>query len=620
MNILSPRVFNPAGRIAIVGFGSADPLGLAHTSYATRTGRFEEALPDLARIMGLVEAKEGRFYAREILQAGRRVTAPADLQARPLESAEIVQLYREYVDRHIGIRVIEPQDAVLDLDPQRFVQWILVELKEDMYIDRRILKRWRIRMAKEVKFKKGQKIRVAKEVKLGACHAGVIPSGWDLLKETGLTGPTYGKLGRAHLMMIRSAADALIRMGVPWKTVAAAIDPERRGVAAANGMAPGEYIETGMSNIVLGLPLEPHHIELYISDAMGFLLGKLLGARHASTRPAACNTGPANIEDLVTRMRLGDILFGAVATFEAVIGDPSIAGFLAKKALANDRSVAILGDHPSLISRPGLPDRSGFVMGEGGGLLLLMNMELALHLGVCIYGEILAAETAMGPQESPDPAAPTEGVRIAMEKAILKVARLDGISPEQVVAQLDFIHAHGTSTPAGDLNAIEYYARVLAKYRRDRRRPIPVIYAKGGPRLDWIPTARQAGAIGLGHLLGGAGAQASVEAMQILLHGILPPSVAGLGLVDPKIAGAEYLYFPTDPVRASVRIGKVDAQGFGDSNGEVWIRLHEDGIYLGGRETSSARAEAAAWRDEQLAAIQGGWAKPADFLPSMMGK
>lgn len=605
LTIHNPKVYDTAGRIAIVGYGSCNPLGTAQTAYLTRIGRFREIVPQLARIMGLVEVKEGRCFAKDQIVWGRRVSAYPDWKGKELSREEVIQHYGDYIDRNIGIRVILPGDSESGFDPQRFEQFPLITLEKDTEINGRT-------------YKKGARIRISQIVKLGACHAGIKPSGWDLMEEGGFSGKPFTVMGRAHLMMMRAAAEAIINMGVSWSEVAKKIPREQRDVAAANGMAPGQYIRDGMSFPVLAQELSEDHLGHYLSDTMAFYLGKLFNAAHASTRPAACNTGIANMADLLLRMRGGQILFGAVATFEAAVDVPSINGFLAKKALADDRAVSALGDHPSLVSRPCLLDRSGFVMGEGGGVLILMPMGLAQELGVKIYAELLSAVTAMGPKGRLDFAWPTEGVGAVKEKAILEAAKLDGVSPEKIVEEIDVEESHLTSTPIGDTHGMKESARVYRKYGRSRKNPVLIVGAKGGPRLDWIPEARQSGGNGVAHLLGGSGTHSSVEAVQILEYGVVPPTVAGLDQVAPEILKEEEILITTEPVRLSRRrIVDVNNQGFGDTNGNEFVRNYEPERYQNGRATQFLQEASERWRQEQFAAIENGDKKPADFLPDM---
>jgi 3-oxoacyl-(acyl-carrier-protein) synthase len=628
LGIYNPTLLNTAGRIAIVGFGAVNALGTGETSYLTRTGRFEEALPEYRRIMGVADGPDARAL----------------------------------IDRNIGIRTPRPADVEDGYDIQRFQGFRGVRYDRDILIGEQRYSKGQVlngvRLDKDVVIEgkkypkgsvlegvtldqdlvvggqvipKGQEILLPRTWKLPVCHAGVLPSGWNLLSEMGLSGKPFNEFSRAHLIMVRTLADAMVSMGIDWSVIEQRIAPEQRKVAAGPGMAPGKHIRDGMVNPYLSRKIEMDQLAKYLADNPAFWLAKLLDARHASTRIGACNTGICNMEDLVAAMRTGEILFGAVATFESAINETSIIGFNEQKALATDRSVAMLKDHPSLISRAGLANRAGFVMGEGGGLLFLMNWDLAVELGAVIYGEMLSARTALGEYQSSDPAAPTRGVILAMARGLLEAAKLDEVTPQQFIQSLDFINGHGTSTGVGDINGMVCYDALLNEFGRDRRRPVWVVYAKGGPRLEGIASAREVGGNGTGHLLGGAASAATVENISIHEEGILPAAVSSLNEVEPaylqggKYAGKEYepvrhLLYTTAPTRTDAEVGVAEAEGFGDSNGVAWSRKHRSERYRGGRENEAKQAEARARRDENFAAIRSGAKRPGDFVPALKKK
>lgn len=603
-----PRVFSPSGRIAIVGIGAATPFGTAETTYQTRTGRFVQALPELTRLMGLTEVREGMYYQRKEIRAGRAVEASDAKRGRALSTPDLLEEFRDYVDRHVGIRVIQAEDSEEGFDPQRVERWELIGLKKDTEISGKLLKA-------------GEEIRVRRYDALEVSHGALIPSGWDLEAELGFHDKSINKrFGRLHWIMARSLADAVISMGVPWSVVDQAVDPERRKVAASPGMAPGKFIREGMVNSTLDKKLEKWQLAQYLADNVAYYLARWINARHASSRVGACDTGICNMEDLFAWMQAGKILFGAVSTFEAAVNVASVEGFFAQKALATNSSVARLLDHPSLVSMPGLARRSGFTMGEGGGVMLWMDYSLAMRLGLIIYGEVLGASTALGklnPGDPMDPAMPTTGVKLAFNNAINDWIKLDGITEKEAVAQIDLINGHGTSTPAGDINGAKCYDAIMEMHKRDPRRPVWVTYAKGGPRYDDHEDARQAGGNGTGHLLGGAATTAAVENLSVLEEGIIPGAVSSYEELDPEIANTQHLIYPTGPTPADIQVAVAEAEGFGDSNGVVITRKHDPDRMQMGRQMAGRQQEARAWRDEQFSRVRGGSAKAAEYLPPL---
>ncbi len=572
---MTSGLLNPAGRIAVIGYSSLSSLGTAQTSYLTRTGRFDQALPEYCQWMQL---------------AGN----PAD--------------HRAYVDRNVGIRVIRPKDTEEGYDPQRFESWPEVILTEPATINGR-------------NYSAGSKVRIPKVVQHPVSHAGVLPAGWNILAGLGLEGSPFNEFSRDHQMMAYLLAQALVMTGVPFSEIEARVSPEQRIVAGGPALAPGRDIFAGMAHPILARPVPRNIVARYEGGNSSFWLARWLNARHASNRVAACNQGIANMENIVAAMRTGEFLFGALATFESAINAPSIVGFSAQMALSTDQSVAKLKDHPSLASRPGMKDRSGFVMGEGGGMFLLMEMSLAFAMGLPIYAELLSARTATGPRGSIDAAAPTNGVILALERGLRDIAELDGISIEEVVRRLGWISGHGTSTPAGDINGASCYETVLERYGRKPGDPVFLTYQKGGPRI-WVPTARAAGGIGIGHCLGGSAMLAAVENVMIHGAGIVPPAVDNLAGVDPAILELERVVYATqplqvDPDEAVDAIAIAEAEGFGDSNGGGATRGYRAGRYEGGSEAESRQVERRDWRDEQLEAIRQDKMKLGQFLPPL---
>ncbi len=544
------------GRIAIVGYGSCNSLGTAETSYLTRTGRFQEALPEYARLTGITD--------------------------------------RDVIDRRIGIRVPRLGDLEQPIDIQRFQGHRLERLKEDGTINGRTLR-------------KGAEPLLEHTWKLPVVHAGALPSGWDLLKEAGFSGKPYDQFSRAHLILMRSLAEAMISMGVPWSEIERKVPEKQRAVAAAFGMGPGEDLYEGMAFPALKRSVRKDIVARFLPDNPAYWLQKILKARHASSRVAACNTGIANLEFAFLAMKAGMARFYAVASADSLLNEIAIVDFNAQKALATDLSVSNLMDHPSLVSRPGTTDRSGFVLAEGGGVLLLMEETLAFETGAIIYAYLDGVATATGQSKSQDPAAPTDGGILSMTNGLEMAAASCGMTEEEYVQFLTVINAHGTSTPAGDENGMAGYDRVLREKRRDPRSPVFVVYGKGGPRLDGIPSARRVGNGGTGHSLGGASLVAAVETIQMHRYGIIPPSVGSLDSVDPRILESAHLLYPTQPLSENVVKAQTSAQGFGDSNGDMFTSQNPD--------HGTQNPEAVARRDRWTEEVKSGQKKPAEFVP-----
>lgn len=211
----------------------------------------------------------------------------------------------------------------------------------------------------------------------------------------------------------------------------------------------------------------------------------------SSTVVTACATGSGAIGDALRTIQLGmaDIMLTGGA--EAAITPMSIGSF------GNMKALSIRNDSPETASRPFSASRDGFVLGEGAGILVLEELEHALARGARIHAELVGYGTSADAYHVTMPAPEGRGAQVAM-RATLRGA---GVRPDEV----GYINAHGTSTPANDLN------ETLA---------IQAVYQGHAAKLAVSSTKGMTG-----HLLGAAGAIEAIACAQALRDGILPPTV-----------------------------------------------------------------------------------------------
>ncbi len=218
--------------------------------------------------------------------------------------------------------------------------------------------------------------------------------------------------------------------------------------------------------------------------------------RHGLTGPSstvvtACATGSGAIGDAFRTIQLGlaDIMLSGGS--EAAITPMSIGSF------GNMKALSTRNDTPETASRPFTASRDGFVLGEGAGIVVLEELEHALARGARIHAEVVGYGTSADAFHVTMPAPEGRGAQVAM-RATLKGA---GVRPDEV----GYINAHGTSTPANDLN------ETLA---------IQAVYGEHAAKLAVSSTKGMTG-----HLLGAAGAIEAIATAQALRDGILPPTV-----------------------------------------------------------------------------------------------
>ncbi len=250
----------------------------------------------------------------------------------------------------------------------------------------------------------------------------------------------------------------------------------------------------------------------------------------------ACATGNHAIGDSFRIIQRGDADVMLAGGSEAVITPLTIGGFCAMKALSTRN------DEPARASRPFDRDRDGFVMGEGAGLMVLESLEHARRRNARIYAELvgygMSADAYHITQPAPDGA--VRSMRLA-----LKDARVE---PRQV----DYINAHGTSTPAGDANETMAIKTVFGAHART----LAVSSTKSMT----------------GHLLGAAGGIESVITVLTIVRGILPPTI-NYETPDPE---CDLDYVPNTARRAEVRYALTNSFGFGGTNASLLFKRFED--------------------------------------------
>ena len=247
----------------------------------------------------------------------------------------------------------------------------------------------------------------------------------------------------------------------------------------------------------------------------------------------ACATGTHAIGDAmrIIKNNEADVMIAGGA--EAAISPLGIAGFAQAKALSTHYN-----DNPTAASRPWDTGRDGFVMGEGSGVVVLEEYEHAKKRGAKIYGEVIGYAMTGDAHHITAPGG-NGGLR-AMQGA-LKSA---GINPEDV----DYINAHGTSTPLGDM--VEFNA-VKTVFGMDSK--VSMSSTKSC----------------VGHLLGAAGAVEAIYSLMALQTGILPPTI---NLENPEEATKGFDLVPNVAKEKEVKIALSNSFGFGGTNGSLIFR------------------------------------------------
>ena len=260
------------------------------------------------------------------------------------------------------------------------------------------------------------------------------------------------------------------------------------------------------------------------------------GPNHAMV--SACATGNHNIGDAYRLIREGDMDAAVCGGTDACVTRLGIAGFASMRALSTRN------DDPAHASRPFDAHRDGFVMGEGAGALFVESLERARERGAPIYAEVEGIGMSADAHHLTAPDPEGGGVCLALERVLENA----GIAP----ADIDYVNAHGTSTPLGD----EAETKALKKVFGDHAYEFNVSSTKSMT----------------GHLLGAAGAVEAIAAIQALRHDVVPPTI-NFEEADPD---CDLHYTFNEAEERPVDLALSNAFGFGGHNTSVAFSAFED--------------------------------------------
>jgi 3-oxoacyl-[acyl-carrier-protein] synthase II len=266
----------------------------------------------------------------------------------------------------------------------------------------------------------------------------------------------------------------------------------------------------------------------YVSIEFG-----LKGPNHSVV--TACSTGAHAIGDAARLIALGDAEVMVAGGTESPVGRLAVAGFAACRALSTG-----FNDEPERASRPYDRDRDGFVMGEGAGVVVLEEYEHARSRGAKIYGELIGYGMSGDAFHITSPAPDGDGAYRCM-RAAMKRAGIDA-------ADIDYINAHGTSTPMGDELELKAVERLVGN---------------SAATLSMSSTKSA-----VGHLLGAAGAVEAIFSLLAMRDGIVPPT---LNLENPSVETAIDLT-PGVAKKKEINIALSNSFGFGGTNASLIFR------------------------------------------------
>ena len=322
-----------------------------------------------------------------------------------------------------------------------------------------------------------------------------------------------------------------------WREAALAVTPqnaERVGVNFGSGMGGLPLIESMHDELKANGPrrISPFFIPGSIINMTAGLLSIEVGAKGPNlAMVTACTTSTHCIGEAAKSIRYGDADAMIAGGSEATVTELAIGGF------ASARALSTRNDDPAGASRPWDKDRDGFVLGEGAGALVLEEYEHAKARGAKIYCEVVGYGVSADAHHMTAPPDDGDGGFRAMRNA-LKDA---GLEP----AAVDYINAHGTSTPLGDVAETLAIKKLLGA----RAASVAVNSTKSMT----------------GHLLGAAGAVEALFSILALRDQVSPPTI-NLRTPDPQ---CDLDYVPNEKRRMAIRVALSNSFGFGGTNGTL---------------------------------------------------
>ncbi|MBM3899501.1 MAG: beta-ketoacyl-ACP synthase II [Gemmatimonadetes bacterium] len=314
-------------------------------------------------------------------------------------------------------------------------------------------------------------------------------------------------------------------------------DPDRLGVIIGSGIGGIETFEAQHTVLMQDGPgrISPFFVPMFIGDIAAGVVSMRFQAKGPNyATQSACASSAHAIGDAFRLIAYGDADFMIAGGAEAAVSPMAIGGF------ANMQALSTRNESPETASRPFDQTRDGFVLGEGAGVVILEELEHARARGAQIYCEVVgygATGDAYHLTGQPEDHA---GLQRAMRRALEDA----GLAPSDV----QYVNAHGTSTPLNDSNEI---------------RAIKAVFGPHATGLNVSSTKSSTG-----HMLGAAGAVESIFSALAIRHGIIPPTI-NLQTPDPE---CDLDCTANTPVRREVHAVLSNSSGFGGHNASIALR------------------------------------------------
>lgn len=318
-----------------------------------------------------------------------------------------------------------------------------------------------------------------------------------------------------------------------------AANPMRVGTLVSSGIGGLVEIENGIRKMIEKGPkrIPPLFVPLTIGNMVAGNISMKLGAKGISLDiVSACASATNAIGEAFLKIKMGLLDACIAGGSEGTINEIGIGGFAALTALSTE-------SNPDLASRPFDKDRDGFVMGEGAGILFLESLTSAQKRGATILGEVVGYGSTSDAYHMTAPSEDGSGAGEAMKMAIQQ-ANIEA-------TQIDYINAHGTSTPTNDSAETVAIKYALGEHAYQ----VPISSSKGF----------------FGHLLGAAGGVEAIVTVKALAEGFIP---ATLGLQNPEEV-CDLDYVPHKGRSKAIHYALSNSLGFGGHNAVLCFKRWE---------------------------------------------
>jgi 3-oxoacyl-[acyl-carrier-protein] synthase II len=312
------------------------------------------------------------------------------------------------------------------------------------------------------------------------------------------------------------------------------------GVIIGSGIAASPRLDEHFQVLREGRPdrITPFLSTMLMPDAASSIISMMLKAKGPNfCTSSACATSANAIGEAADKIRFGRAQVMIAGGTEALISGIGIAAFASARALSRRN------DDPATASRPFDATRDGFVMGEGAGVMILEDLELARRRGARIYCELVGYGATSDAYHITEPAPGGEGLVRAMREALDQAH----LPPEAV----DYINAHGTATIYND---------------RTETTAIKTVFGEHAYRLA-VSSSKSM----IGHTIGAAGGIEAAIAVLSIVHGIIPPTI-NLHHPDPE---CDLDYVPNEARYRAVNVALSNSMGFGGHNVCLLFKRYE---------------------------------------------